>query len=165
MLPGPAHTPALPVVATLLLQPPRCALVVHPPIFLYSRFRLSSLLFLLFKHSDISHYLCCWIFAILHGDGTKPRYDGLICGQFSRAAFTVHHLLVLNPGCKRFVTDKIFLYYSRRRRKVSRAPRSRSGLPAFNRATPPHLPFFYPAAVPLVVRTHGILGVDRSVVL
>lgn len=31
---------------------------------------------------------------------------------------------------------------------MSRAPRSRSGLPAFNRATPPHFPFFYPADVP-----------------
>lgn len=31
---------------------------------------------------------------------------------------------------------------------MSRAPRSRSGLPAFNRTTPPHLPFFYPAVVP-----------------
>lgn len=149
MLPGIAHTLALSVVATPSLQPVRRALTN------LSSFSLSSLL--PFSSSSsytvISHYLAVGYSAERISHRTQPTVEliSLDEGKIYR--------IPLQPIRKSTGSS----FYSREGgRKVSRAPRSRNGLPRRSQSVLPPYLFLPPIVTPRSVRTLGIPRIGRQ---
>lgn len=150
MLPGIAHTLALSVVATPSLQPVRRALTN------LSSFSLSSLLPFSSSSSytTISHYLAVGYSAERISHRTQPTVELISLDE--RKIYRIS----LQPIRK--TTGSSF--YSREGgRKVSRAPRSRNGLPRRSQSALPPLSFFTPDCYPpRSVRTLGIPRIGRQ---
>lgn len=161
MLPGFAHTPALPVVATLSLQPPRCALIVHPPIFPYSLclFLFSFLLLTLV----VSHYLAVGYSRILAvSGGMRPSY-GLICGR-SRARGSPCTPVYPTPIGRGYRVK--FFFITPEEDAKCRAHQGHEAVCLRSIGPPflPHLPFFYPAVcASSVIRYTRCGSVGRTV--